>query len=85
MSLSSGNFLSLVKRAIIHPRLKKLNLDPIFANYRPLSNLTFLSKITEKAASHQVVSYLNSHNLFPRTQSAYRTHHCTETAPEGNQ
>ena len=80
MSLSSGHFPSLFKLAIIHPKLKKPNLDPIFANYRALSNLTFLSKITEKAASHQVVSYLNSHNLFPRTQFVCRIHHSTETA-----
>ena len=79
-SLSTGNFPSPWKRAIIQPKLKKYNLDPVFSNYRPLSNLSFASKIAEKAASIQVVSHLNTHHLFPRTQSAYRKHHSTETA-----
>ena len=79
-SLSTGYFPSPWKRAIILPKLKKANLDPIFSNYRPLSNLSFISKITERAASIQVVNHLASHNLFPRTQSAYRKHHSTETA-----
>ena len=41
---------------------------------------TFLSKLTEKAAATQVVDYLTTHHLFPKTQSAYRRHHSTETA-----
>ena len=79
-SLSTGKFLSPWKHAIIHPKLKKANLDPVLSNYRPLSNLTFLSKLTEKAAATQVVDYLTTHHLFPKTQSAYRRHHSTETA-----
>ena len=66
--------------AIILPKLKRPNLDPIFSNYRPLSNLSFISKITERAASIQVVNHLTLHHLFPWTQSAYRKHHSTETA-----
>ena len=66
--------------AIILPKLKRSNLDPIFSNYRPLSNLSFISKITERAASIQVVNHLTLHHLFPGTQSAYRKHHSTETA-----
>ena len=58
----------------------KSNLDPIFSNYRPLSNLSFISKITERVASIQVVDHLTLHHLFPGTQSAYRKHHSTETA-----
>ena len=79
-SLSTGHFPSPWKRAIILPKLKRPNLDPIFSNYRPLSNLSFISKITERAASIQVVNHLTLHHLFPGTQSAYRKHHSTETA-----
>ena len=39
-----------------------------------------ISKITERAASIQVVNHLTLHHLFPGTQSAYRKHHSTETA-----
>ena len=80
VSLSTGHFPSPWKRAIILPKLKRPNLDPIFSNYRPLSNLSFISKITERAASIQVVNHLTLHHLFPGTQSAYRKHHSTETA-----
>ena len=66
------------KRAIILSKLKKLNLDPVLSNYSPLSNLTFISKLTEKAASIQVVNHLALHDLVSRTQSAYRKHYSTE-------
>ena len=79
-SLSTGHFQSAWKRAIIRPKLKKPNLDPILSNYRPLSNLSFLSKLTEKAVSAQIVDHLTAHNLFPGTQFAYRKHHSTEPA-----
>ena len=78
--LFTGLFPSPSKRAIILPKLKKPNLDPILSNYRPLSNLSFFSKLTEKAASIQVVNHLALHDLFPRTQSAYSKHHSTKTA-----
>ena len=68
------------KRAIIRPKRKKLYLDPILSNYRLVSNLSFLSKLTEKAVFTQIVDYLTAHDLFPGTQSAYRRHHSTETA-----
>ena len=79
--LSSGYFpFPLNKRAIIQPNLKKTNFDPFPKNYHPLSNLTFFSKISEKAAS-QVIRYFKSHNLFLVAQSAYRENHSTEIAP----
>ena len=49
-------------------------------NYRPVSNLSFLSKITEKLVLSQLSDYLHFSNLFPSTQSAYRLGHSTETA-----
>ena len=79
-SLATCNVPSPWKRAIIIAKLKKPNLDPIFSNYRPLSNLSFISKLTERAASIQIVDHLTLHHLFPVMQSAYRNHHSTETA-----
>ena len=82
--LSSGYFCPAWKRAIICPKLKKTNFEPILKNYRPISNLSFFSKLTEKAAAAQVVRHLNYQNLFPRTQSAYRkTPQYGDCAPEG--
>jgi len=49
-------------------------------NYRPVSNLSFLSKIIEKVVQQQLFAYLNTHSLLPECQSAYRPFHSTETA-----
>jgi len=70
-----------LKHAIISPLLKKQSLDRNeFKNYRPVSNLTFVSKIIEKAVSFQILQHLKHHDLFEKHQSAYRKHHNTETA-----
>ncbi len=51
-SLSLGYVPKTFKLAIIKPLIKKLQLDPKdLVNYRPISNLPFLSKIPEKLAS----------------------------------
>ena len=47
-SLEKGVFADKWKTAIIKPLLKKVGLEPICRNYRPVSNLSFLSKLLEK-------------------------------------
>ena len=48
-SLTTGSFPEDFKLALIKPHLKKQSLDPdLLKNYRPVSNLQFLSKIVEK-------------------------------------
>ena len=81
MTLPSGLFPSAFKSAIMKPLLKKttLNLD-ILKNYRPVSNLSFLSKILEKVVLRQLSNHLLTNNLFYSHQSAYRAGHSTETA-----
>ena len=49
-------------------------------NYRPVANLSFMSKILEKVVAHQLLSHLNRYNVFSDFQSAYRPGHSTETA-----
>ena len=36
-------------------------------------------KITEKVVLHQMLDYLSKNDLFPKSQSAYRESHSTET------
>ena len=61
--------------------LKKTTLDPLdMSNYRPISNVTFMSKLLERCAHTQLYEYLQQHDLRPEQQSAYRCCHSTETA-----
>ena len=79
--LTSGIYPSICKTVIVKPLPKKSTLDPNdLKNYRPVPNLSFLSKVLEKVVLAQVFSYLNSHNLISEFQSAYRPGHSTETA-----
>lgn len=78
-SLTSGVFANEWKTAIIRPLLKKNGLDVILKNYRPVSNLSYLSKIVEKCLN-QFMKFLESNKLLPDYQSAYRRGFSTETA-----
>ena len=81
MSLEEGNFPNMLKATIVRPRLKKTNLDPEDLNsYRPISNLTFLSKTVERVVAIRFVEHAELHGLLPHNQSAYRSFHSTETA-----
>ena len=80
-SFSNGIFRTLLKTSLVRPKLKKADLETdLLANYRPIANIPFLSKVLEKSASIQVHNYLNGNNLFPALQSAYKKHFSTETA-----
>ena len=80
-SLSSGLFPTSFKRATVTPVLKKASLDRFQPkNYRPISNLSFLSKLLERVVASQLSEHLALHDLLPVCQSAYRPGHSTETA-----
>src|SRR6218665_708855 len=73
-SLQSGVLPSCYSEALIAPKLKKQLLprdDP--SSYRPISNLSTLSKLFERIGSVQPMDHLTSHDLLPRHQSAYST------------
>ena len=80
LSLESGFFPLIWKDSVVTPLLKKQGLDLDFKNFRPIINLSFVSKLAERVAADQIQSYLNENDLFPTLQSAYRQHHSTETA-----
>ena len=79
-SLATGEFLDDWKMAIVRPLFKGPNLGTELKNHRPISNLSFLSKIVEKAAQLQLQEHFDQHSLLPKHQSAYRQHHSTKTA-----
>ena len=69
------------KRGLIRPYLEKIGLDVNdLSNYCPVTNLTHLSKIIERAMLDQLVPFLEEVGVVPRYQSAYRKLHSTETA-----
>ena len=81
LSLSTGCFPADFKMASVTPLLKKPNLDPDdLKNYRPISNLSFLSKLIERIVASRLTAQLSEHNLFNLHQSAYRKFNSTETA-----
>ncbi|XP_029958222.1 uncharacterized protein LOC115396479, partial [Salarias fasciatus] len=80
-SLQTGVFPTAFKTAVVKPLLKKSNLDPdVFNNYRPVSNLPFLSKVLERLVFNQVNDFLMINNILERHQSGFRVNHSTETA-----
>jgi exonuclease III len=80
LSLRLGEMPDDLKLAIIKPLLKKLGLDLVKQNYRPVSNLAFLGKLIERIVALQIVDHLQANNLMDMFQSAYRKYHSTETA-----
>ena len=81
LSLSSGNFHHTLKESVISPILKKPTLDKDeLSNYRPISNLSLISKIIERVVKSRLSDHLTSNNLVNPHQSAYCKHHSTETA-----
>ena len=80
LSLQLGDMPISMKKAIVKPLLKKLGLDLIYKNYRPVSNLSFLSKLIEKIVAEQFTAHLERNGLFDIFQSAYKKYHSTETA-----
>ena len=81
LSLETACVLNNLKEAVLKPLLKKTNLDhKDLKNYRPVSNLSFLSKLIEKIVALQLSNYLRDNHLHETLQSAYRKFHSTETA-----
>jgi len=80
-SIKEGVFPEKFKNALVTPLLKKPTLDRNqYKNYRPVSNLSFLSKLTEKAIASQIKAHINRFRLDNPFQSAYKAYHSTETA-----
>ena len=80
-SLRTGSVPAVFKAAYVTPLLKKPDLDAAdVRSYRPISNLSVLSKLLERLVARQLVDYLSAADLLPELQSAYRAHHSVETA-----
>ena len=68
-SLSESYVPTSQKAAIITPLLKKMELDKNDRkNYRPVSNLTFISKLLERVVCSQMSNFLEENDALPSTQ-----------------
>ena len=68
------------KSAIIKPVVKGSLDGQNLSSYRPVSNLTFLSKVIENVILDQLLEHLEKTHVLPDNQSAYRQLYSTETA-----
>jgi len=66
-SLAAGEFCRQLrpKRSIIIPQ------KPAFSNYRPISSLFVISKITERIVNSRITNHLRCNQLSNPVQSAY--------------
>ena len=81
LSIESSNVPKVMKHAVVTPLLKKSGLDPdSLSNYRPISNLSFISKLLERFIVSQIRQYMVTNDIFDVFQSAYRPAHSCETA-----
>ncbi|KAI4871593.1 hypothetical protein NFI96_004107 [Prochilodus magdalenae] len=80
-SLSSGCVPHAFQTARVVPILKKPSLDSSDINsYRPVSLISFLSKILERAVYNQLSFFLSQNQLQDINQSGFKPAHSTETA-----
>ena len=79
LSLSTGS-LDNLKHATITPLLKNADLDfNKYENFCPVSNLTFISKLTEKVVLKRLSNHMHHNNLNIPHQHGYKKNHNTET------
>ena len=70
-SLRSAVVPDCFKLALLNPKLKKPILDvEDFGSFRSISNLMFVSKLTEKEVTSQLIDYVSSNCLDEIMQSA---------------
>ena len=81
LSLEHADMPQELKKALVLPLLKKVCLDrEIFKNYRPISNLAFISKIIERIVAIRIRDHMDTNALNEILQSAYKGLHSTELA-----
>ena len=77
-SLTEGSMDS-IKQSLIIPLLKKSGLDPeLLSNYRPVSNLVFVSKLIERVVLNRLNDHLDKNALQTHSQHGYKKFHNIE-------
>ena len=79
LSLRLGHFPESWKCSVVKPLIKKVGFELVLKNFRPVSNLNYISKLVESAAISQYVAHLNKNGQMPKKNAAYSKHQSTET------
>ena len=79
-SLKQRVYAKSWKTTIIQPLLKKIGLELIYSNFRPMNNLPFIFKLVEHCMLYRLNEHCDQHSLLPTYQSSYRQFHSCETA-----
>lgn len=79
LSVSSGVFPAVFKKAIVHPIYKSGDRNSV-SNYRPISVLSSLSKILEKILNNTLVNFLEKYHLISNNQYGFRRNKSCEDA-----
>ena len=68
-------------QCIVNPLLKKAGIDPeVLKSYRPVSDLLFLSKLTERVVDRRLFEHMSLNNLHCMYEHGYKKKmHSTET------
>ena len=78
-SISEGIFPSELKLARVVPIFK--SGDPsLITNYRPISVLSFFSKVFEKVMYNHIISFMNKNDVLYDQQFGFRQKHSTQQA-----
>ena len=77
LTFPTASFPVAFKSAVVKPLFKKPTL--YFENFRPVSNLPYLSKLIEKVIAIRLVEHMTQNTMMENVQSAYKAHHSTET------
>ena len=79
-SLCQSSVAESLQKALVFPTIKNMYGDrEALSNYRPVSNIPFLSKLLEKVVLTQLNEYLDHNSLLGKHQSGYRVGHSCET------
>ena len=80
LSFNTAIVPTAFKETVVDPILKKNSLHhEVYENFRPISNLSFIAKATEKVVTVCLKHHLEDASLLDICQSAYKKGHSTET------
>jgi hypothetical protein len=79
LSFTTGDFPENMKETVVIPIYKKISKS-LCSNYRPISLISFFSKIIEKLLKCRLVSFLESKCIFSKRQFGFSQGLSTEIA-----